>query len=235
LSCCRRRRCCRRGRRRLRGFRLRAPFGELAHVLAFVDRRNADRHVLAQRPRLALQQHRPDDGGDEREHDRADQATAPAAFEFVEIEVGGLGHCLGFARSPVRRERGSHREERSEGDDSISLARRVDRRPPGARDVGRGAHRRRRHAGPGERREERLRRGAARSRKRRDGPAIDLPLHGGDDAVDVALQALDGRLLRGVDLNALMERPGAAQFRGLLRAVRRPPRQAKRLKRRLLG
>lgn len=39
----------------------------------------------------------------------------------------------------------------------------------------------------------------------------------------------------GVDLNALMERPGAAQFRGLLRAVRWPLRQAKRLKRRLLG
>jgi cell division septum initiation protein DivIVA len=39
----------------------------------------------------------------------------------------------------------------------------------------------------------------------------------------------------GLDLNALMERPGAAQFRALLRAVRWPLRQVKRLKRRLLG
>jgi hypothetical protein len=39
----------------------------------------------------------------------------------------------------------------------------------------------------------------------------------------------------GLDLNALMERPGGAQFRALLRAVRWPLRQAKRLKRRLLG
>lgn len=39
----------------------------------------------------------------------------------------------------------------------------------------------------------------------------------------------------GLDLNALMERPGAAQVRALLRAVRWPLRQARRLKRRLLG
>lgn len=39
----------------------------------------------------------------------------------------------------------------------------------------------------------------------------------------------------GLDLNALMERPGAAQLRTLLRAVRWPVRQARLLKRRLLG
>ena len=39
----------------------------------------------------------------------------------------------------------------------------------------------------------------------------------------------------GLDLNALMERPDAAQFRALLRAARRPLRQARRLKRRLVG
>jgi hypothetical protein len=36
-----------------------------------------------------------------------------------------------------------------------------------------------------------------------------------------------------VDLNALMRKPGARQFRGLLRAVRAVGRQARKLKRRL--
>ena len=39
----------------------------------------------------------------------------------------------------------------------------------------------------------------------------------------------------GLDLNALMEKPGAAQLRWLMRAVRWPVRKAKLLKRRLLG
>lgn len=39
----------------------------------------------------------------------------------------------------------------------------------------------------------------------------------------------------GLDLNALMERPGAAQLRALLRAARWPLRQARQLKRRLVG
>ena len=39
----------------------------------------------------------------------------------------------------------------------------------------------------------------------------------------------------GLDLNALMRRPGAAQLRWLMRAARWPVRQAKLLKRRLLG
>ena len=39
----------------------------------------------------------------------------------------------------------------------------------------------------------------------------------------------------GLDLNALMCRPGAAQLRWLMRAARWPVRQAKLLKRRLLG
>jgi len=39
----------------------------------------------------------------------------------------------------------------------------------------------------------------------------------------------------GLDLNALMRRPGAAQLRWLMRAVRWPVRRAKLLKRRLLG
>ena len=39
----------------------------------------------------------------------------------------------------------------------------------------------------------------------------------------------------GLDLNALMRRPGAAQLRWLMRAARWPVRRAKLLKRRLLG
>jgi hypothetical protein len=39
----------------------------------------------------------------------------------------------------------------------------------------------------------------------------------------------------GLDLNALMRRPGAAQLRWLMRAARWPVRKAKLLKRRLLG
>ncbi len=39
----------------------------------------------------------------------------------------------------------------------------------------------------------------------------------------------------GLDLNALMRKPGAAQLRALLRAARWPLRQARLLKRRLLG
>lgn len=39
----------------------------------------------------------------------------------------------------------------------------------------------------------------------------------------------------GLDLNALMRRPGAAQFRALVRAARWPVRQARMLKRRVLG
>lgn len=38
-----------------------------------------------------------------------------------------------------------------------------------------------------------------------------------------------------LDLNALMRRPGAAQLRSLLRLARWPVRQARRIKRRLLG
>ena len=38
-----------------------------------------------------------------------------------------------------------------------------------------------------------------------------------------------------LDLNALMRKPGAAQVRRLMRAVRWPMRQATQLKRRLLG
>ncbi|MCU0258600.1 MAG: hypothetical protein MUF56_06215 [Solirubrobacteraceae bacterium] len=38
-----------------------------------------------------------------------------------------------------------------------------------------------------------------------------------------------------LDLNALMRRPGAAQFRALLRAARWPVRQAKLLARRIRG
>ncbi|MCU0314211.1 MAG: hypothetical protein MUC84_09150 [Solirubrobacteraceae bacterium] len=38
-----------------------------------------------------------------------------------------------------------------------------------------------------------------------------------------------------LDLNALMRRPGAAQFRALLRAARWPMRQAKLLARRIRG
>ncbi len=38
-----------------------------------------------------------------------------------------------------------------------------------------------------------------------------------------------------LDLNALMRRPGAAQLRALLRAVRWPLRQARLLRRRLAG
>ena len=38
-----------------------------------------------------------------------------------------------------------------------------------------------------------------------------------------------------VDLNALMRRPGAAQFRALLRAVRAVARALRRIKRRLAG
>jgi hypothetical protein len=37
-----------------------------------------------------------------------------------------------------------------------------------------------------------------------------------------------------VDLNALMRKPGAREFRGLLRGLRAVARQARRLKRRLL-
>lgn len=37
-----------------------------------------------------------------------------------------------------------------------------------------------------------------------------------------------------VDLNALMNRPGAAQFRALLRAIRAVARRFRRLKRRLM-
>ena len=39
----------------------------------------------------------------------------------------------------------------------------------------------------------------------------------------------------GLDLNALMRRPGAAQLRWLMRAARWPVRKARLLKRRLLG
>ena len=39
----------------------------------------------------------------------------------------------------------------------------------------------------------------------------------------------------GLDLNALMRQPGAAQLRWLMRAARWPVRRAKLLKRRLLG
>ena len=39
----------------------------------------------------------------------------------------------------------------------------------------------------------------------------------------------------GLDLNALMQRPGAAQLRWLMRAARWPVRKARLLKRRLLG
>ena len=38
-----------------------------------------------------------------------------------------------------------------------------------------------------------------------------------------------------VDLNALMQRPGAAEFRAAVRAVRAVMRQVKLIKRRLLG
>ena len=39
----------------------------------------------------------------------------------------------------------------------------------------------------------------------------------------------------GLDLNALMQKPGAAQLRWLMRAARWPVRKVKLLKRRLLG
>ena len=52
--------------------------------------RNLNRYVVAEGLRIALEQHRQDDRGGQRQHDRADQAPTCATLEFVDGGVGGV-------------------------------------------------------------------------------------------------------------------------------------------------
>ena len=81
---------------------LRSP-GEAVDEAALVDRRDLHGDVVAERLRLLLEQQRKDDGGGERQHDRADQAAPGPAFQLVDGEVGVVGDALSHAwcrRSP---------------------------------------------------------------------------------------------------------------------------------------
>ena len=83
--------------------------------------------------RLAFQQHRHHDGGGEREDDRAHQRAARAASQLVDVGIGSVrSDADGGGTARTRGERGRDGEERSEDDDSISLARLVPRRAEGA-------------------------------------------------------------------------------------------------------
>ena len=75
--------------------------------LAVVDRRNLHRDVLAERLRLAFEQHRHDDGDREREHDRAHEAAPRAPPQFVDVDVRRFGHRYARLRRspPLRRPR----------------------------------------------------------------------------------------------------------------------------------
>ena len=86
---------------RLLGGVLRAVLVEPIDELAVVDRRNLHRDVFAERLRIAFEQHRHDDRGGEREHDRADQAAARAAPQFVDVDVGRFGHRSRGSRAVV--------------------------------------------------------------------------------------------------------------------------------------
>ena len=89
-----------------------AACGELVDELAVVHRRDLDRNVVAERLRLAFEQHRNDDRDGQREYDCADQASAGASTQFVDIDVQVLRSNpsdevvnRGYARRRAQRKR----------------------------------------------------------------------------------------------------------------------------------